>query len=284
MFPEPKVSMTIAAEQANSNQTVFSAGETHGLGRLEFAHPPGTFALTPASFISLTAIVANAELLHGTGLDWGSGVGCLAVAAARIPTVDLMIGLELSPSNVVVARANAKLNGVADKTRFIVSNAYEPVELADRRALDGYRERVDFIVANPPASEGDDGFEFRRRVMRGATSFLRPGGIVFLNVSFQYGNERLQELTHDAPGFVYEKVLASTEWVPFDLLRADLLANLRDYAAEEVRGGRRYTFQSPSDRELTIDACKALREFEQTGQSPLSRWQTHLFRYQGISS
>jgi hypothetical protein len=267
--------------RVTDHSTTLSAADTQGLGRLEFEHPIGTFALTPASLISLTAIVSHQHLLHGVGLDWGSGVGCLAIAAARVPTVDMVLGLEISPDNVAAAHANANHNGVADKTRFLVADGYTPRDHGDGARLEPFVGRVEFIIANPPASEGDDGFEFRRIVLRGARNWLRPGAVVFLNVSYQYGIERLHGLTEDAPGFHYESVLASTDWVPFDLTRPDLLLNLQDYVAEEEHGGRHYTFQDPAAQtERLIDARTALEHFRRTGQSPLSKWQTHLFRYQ----
>lgn len=269
----------LSLAESTERLSVLSESDTRGLGRQEFQHPAGTFALTPASLISLTAIVSHQHLLHGVGLDWGSGVGCLAIAAARIPAVERVIGLEIRPDNVAAAQSNAVRNGVADKTRFLVADGYAPRDAADRALLESHIGGVDFIIANPPASEGDDGFEFRRLVLRGARTWLRPGGIVFLNVSFQYGTERLHGLTTDPPGFHDEGLLASTDWVPFDLTRPDLLQNVQDYAVEESRGGRPYTFQDPDDPEgRAMNARAALDYFHRTGASPLSKWQTHLFR------
>jgi 16S rRNA G1207 methylase RsmC len=55
--------------------------------QFRFHHPPGTFALTPASQTLIQAIVQNQNLLQGMVIDWGSGVGCLAIAAARLTKV-----------------------------------------------------------------------------------------------------------------------------------------------------------------------------------------------------
>jgi len=73
-------------------------------------------------------------------------------------------------------------------------------------------------------------------------------------------------------------VLASTDWAPFDLGRADLLDCLRQYAVEETRGGLAYAFSPPGAREdAMIDARAVLARFDRTGESPLMKWQTHLF-------
>lgn len=86
---------------------------------MEILHPPGTFALTPASRIGLEAITRNAHILSGTGLDWGSGTGCLAIVAAKLPAVTRVVGLEIESANVAMARENARRNAVHHKTRFL---------------------------------------------------------------------------------------------------------------------------------------------------------------------
>ncbi|HEV2388988.1 MAG TPA: class I SAM-dependent methyltransferase [Candidatus Acidoferrales bacterium] len=263
------------------DRTVLAAEVTGGLGELEFHHPPGTFVLTPASRISLEAIAGNQKLLAGVGIDWGSGVGCLAIAAARIPAVARVTGLEISPANVSVARENARRNGVEPKISFLLSDSFSPLSEDGRYQLRALRGGVDFLLANPPSSDGDDGFEFRRIVLRGARQFLKPGAGVFLSVSFQYGERRWARLEREIPGFRCERVLASTDWAPFDLARPDLLRCLRDYAAEERRGGHAYVFpDGPPAGDAWMSAEVALARFERTGESPLTKWQTLLYRFQ----
>ncbi|MBK6713189.1 MAG: methyltransferase [Chloroflexi bacterium] len=261
-----------------TDHSVLTATMTGGLADLRLAHPPGTFALTPASRIALTAVGQQRHLLSGLGLDWGSGVGGLAILAARITAVTQVVGLEISAANVAIAQQNARENGAAHKVRFLLSDGYTPVESDDGRFLDTFSGQTSFILANPPASDGDDGFTFRRIVLAGGRPFLRPGGVVFLNISSQYGRERIEGLLTDAPGYAYGGVLASSGWVPFDLQRPDLRQNLRDYVNEESAGGLRYEFGRPSGAETSCDAQTAQTWFEQTGESPLSRWEVHMFR------
>lgn len=250
---------------------------TH-LDDLILLHPPPTFAPTPASRIAVQAIADHAALLAGDGIDWGCGVGLLAIAAARIPAVTQVIGLDIAEINVAIARQNAERNGVSAKTAFWVADSYRPLPPEGRDALAALVGRCGFILANPPASEGDDGFGFRRRVLAEGAPFLAPDGVVFLNISAQYGQERIARLLIEAPGFVYGGVLSSSDWTPFDLARPDLLCNLHDYAAEEARGGLPYCFGGPQTPEQALDARAALALFHSSGRSPLSRWQVHLFR------
>jgi Methyltransferase small domain len=264
----------------SGDRTLLDTEATGGLGPLEILHPPGTFALTPASRISIEAIARHHGLLHGIGLDWGSGTGCLSILACRIPQVKFVVGLEVSPLNVAIAWENAARNGVSDKSAFLLSDSYSPRAAADRETLHAFEGGVNFLLANPPSSEGDDGFGFRRAVLRGARKYLADGGLVFLSVSYQYGAARIARLCHDAPGFEHFGILSTTDWVPFDLRRPDLLHCLELYSAEESRGGLEYSFPDPASPEKFFGARRALANFRGTGESPLSRWQTHLFRYE----
>jgi 16S rRNA G966 N2-methylase RsmD len=264
-----------------STESVLEEPFTKGLGNLRFLHPAGTFAITPASNILFRAIIDHADLLHGVGFDWGSGIGCQAILAARIPAVQMVYGLEISKVNVQISRQNATENGVEQKVRFFCSDSYRTFDKQDAREIDALRKKTDFVVSNPPSSEGDDGFAFRRMVLEGAKAFLKPGGIVLINASFQYGTERVLSLSKPESGYRYLGVAASTECVPFDLTRADLLCCLRNYALEEHRGGMQYTFfATAQEDERMMDARSALRRFEEQGVSPYTKWQTHLLQYE----
>lgn len=255
------------------------AADTGGLSEIEIYQPPGAFALTPASHIALQTIGLHRHLLAGVGLDWGCGAGCLGITAVQISTVTHVLGLDIEPANIAAARHNAALNGVSDRLTFFLADSYTPFAPADQETLATYAGRVDFILANPPTSEGDDGFGFRRMVLEGARPFLKPGGVLFLSVSYQYGRGRIHRLTEEVPGFIYGGLLASTDWVPFDMQRPDLYHCVELYAVEEQAGGLLYEFRHPHDSNQILNAQAALAHFHQTGQSPLSQWQTHLFRY-----
>ncbi len=258
--------------------TRLGPADTGGLCDLELHHPAGAFAPTPASRVAVRAVAREAARLEGHGLDWGSGIGVLALVAAHLPSVAHVTGLELEEVDVRAARANAERLGLAHRTRFVRADSYRPLFPEDRTWVDGLRGRVSFILANPPSSSPvDDGFGFRRAVVRGAPDFLRAGGRILLNVSSQYGEARVRGLLEEAPGFVHEGVVASTGWVPFDMARPDLAQDVRAYAAEEERGGLPYDFRHPDDPERPLTARAALEEHRRTGRSPLSRWQVHGF-------
>ncbi len=245
-------------------------------------HPEGTFALTPASHILITSILQHRQLLCGIGIDWGSGVGCAAIIAAKVADIQRIIGLEIEKANLDAAIENAKQNGVFGKVQFMLSDSYSPFDEADRVRLSELQGKVDFIVSNPPSSEADDGFSFRREVLRGAKAYLKKNGVVFLNISFQYGQKRIDRLTEEIGGLVHKGVLHSTEPVPFDLTRKDLFRCIRQYAEVEEQGGPEYAFLLPDPAVPgSLDARSAFAYYKKTGASPFTMWQTHLFEFLG---
>ncbi|NIM52043.1 MAG: methyltransferase [Gemmatimonadales bacterium] len=256
-----------------------SIEQTGGLGPITVLLPPDKLSLTPASYMAVRAIGRNRHLLSGNGIDWGSGSGCLAIAAAKLEAVERIVGLELAQEDVAVARQNAIANGVLGKVAFLHADSFAPFSEEDVGALDVLAGSTDFLIANPPASQGDDGLGWRRRVLEDARRFLVSGAPVLLQISYQYGQPRIRKLAEDVPGYRYEGVLASTDWVPFDQERSDLASQLEEYGAEEERGGLAYTFPDPERPDWGhINARQALAYHRSTGMSPLSKWQMHLFR------
>jgi SAM-dependent methyltransferase len=263
--------------------TTIEANYTHGLGKFVFHHPEGSFALTPASMTALEAIFQNQELLSGKGIDWGCGTGCLAIAAARIEKVTGVIGLDISRKNIRAARQNIQENYVEGKVELELSDSYVPRTVLGQKKMQVYRQQTQFVLANPPASLGEDGFEYRRIVLRGAGSYLQKGGAVFLSISSQYGKKRIDNLSRQIRGYAYGGLLSSTGWVPFDLRRPDLYSCLETYVEEERRGGSEYEFKHPDggDDGSWMNARDAMAFYARTGRSPYSKWQTHLFIFEG---
>ena len=82
-------------------------------------------------------------------------------------------------------------------------------------------------------------------------------------------------------GYQYGGVVATTDWVPFNLGRPDLYQCIVNYAAEEQNGGMQYEFADPVRPETVMNARAALANYQQTQHNPLSKWQTHLFTFVG---
>lgn len=241
-------------------------------------HPPATFEPTAATRISLKALADQGWRLGGRGIDWGCGVGGLAIVAARLPDVEGVVGLDLVPENVQAARRNAHRNGVGLRARFYVADSFDAVDEEGRRTLAELEGRGRFVLANPPASDGDDGLSFRRAILRGARRYLEEGGEAWFQVSGHYGERRIGALADDVPGYRWAGLLTESCRAP--LASGALLTRyLRFNAAEEERGGLPYELTTPSGDQ--IDARTALDLWTREEIRPLTRWQVHRFVREG---
>jgi methylase of polypeptide subunit release factors len=204
-------------------------------------------------------------------------VGVLAAAAARLPGVRKVIGLDISPANVEAARLNAVRNGVDSCTRFYAADSFRPVTEEGRRAVGRLVDRGDFLVANPPASSTGDGFDFRRRLLADARGFLRTGAVVLLQALSAYGSRRVHDLVTQPGGYAYEGIVHRTPPVPLDLERRQLREQMATYARAEKVGGRPYEFLTEPSEESVVGAVAAL-ELAAEGGTLFARWQVHQFR------
>lgn len=159
---------------------------------------------------------------------------------------------------------------------FIHADSYRAVDPDEQATIDELRGGADFLIANPPASRTGDGLDWRREALRGGLDFAIPGAPVLLQISYQYSTARIEGLVDDVPGYVYEGVAGTTDWVPFDQARDDLSVQLLAYAEVEAAGGTPYTFSDGAGGHLT--ATEASERYRATGESPLSRWQMHRYR------
>lgn len=128
-----------------------------------------------------------------TVLDIGTGSGCIAIACAlAIPGAQVDAG-DVSPDALAVTAMNIERLGVGERVRPVKSDVF--AALGERR--------YDVIVSNPPyvgaeelrslpteytrepvlgLSGGEDGLDIVRRILRGAASHLKPGGILVVEV------------------------------------------------------------------------------------------------------
>lgn len=128
--------------------------------------------------------------------DVGTGSGVLAVCAAKhIANCDV-VGLDISPAALEVAKANAAHHEVADRIEFLES---------DLLAATTSSQQFDFVVSNPPyvseseyaelSSEvrdheprtalvgGAQGTEIIERLVREAATVLKPAGWLIMEIS-----------------------------------------------------------------------------------------------------
>jgi release factor glutamine methyltransferase len=142
------------------------------------------------------AIALAAALPAPRIVDVGTGSGAIAVALAHHLPHAHVTAVDISPAALKIAGENARLNGVADRVRFLHGDLLGPV--------DG--EHFDFVVSNPPyvpetdrpslAVEvrgfepalalfaGGDGLDIYRRLVPAAVAVLGHGGRLLLEIGF----------------------------------------------------------------------------------------------------
>lgn len=130
-------------------------------------------------------------------LDLGTGSGCIAVSLAHQCPGARVTAVDISPDALAVARRNAEQHGVADRVAFLGGDLFAPLPAG---------ATFDLIVSNPPyiapgelaglAPEvrdheprvaldgGPDGLAFYRRIAADAGRFLKPGGLLLVEVGW----------------------------------------------------------------------------------------------------
>ncbi|MDP6380091.1 MAG: peptide chain release factor N(5)-glutamine methyltransferase [Phycisphaerae bacterium] len=152
--------------------------------------------------------------------DICTGCGCVAVAlAVNVPQARLLAA-DISPDAIALAKENAEAHSVADRVEFFEGDLLAP--LAD------YAGKIDVLVANPPyvteeeygalAPEirdyeprdalvaGPAGTEMHRRIIAEAAEYLKPGGILLMEIAANQGDDVLKSLA-EAGTYTDEAIL-----------------------------------------------------------------------------
>ena len=184
----------LLAARAGGRPVAYLTGEREFWG-LALATDPSTLIPRPDTEILVEAVLALAEAPRGRLLDLGTGTGAIALAFASERPGWRVLGVDLRPESVALARRNGTRLGLVN-AEFRQSDWFA--------ALAG--EAFDLIVANPPyiaaddphLSQGDVRFEPRSalvareqgmadllHLVRGARDHLEPGGWLLLEHGFE---------------------------------------------------------------------------------------------------
>lgn len=160
-------------------------------------------------------------------VEIGAGSGNIAVSLAKYVRNATVTSIDNSPGALEVARHNASTHGVLEKITFEQMDAFEPVDQLLRR-------RFDILVSNPPyipkdewdqlqmevrrfeptgaLTDGNDGFEFYRRILELAPYLLVDHGMVLLEVGDGQAEQVRQMMIR--AGFARCTVVADLQNVP----------------------------------------------------------------------
>ncbi len=162
-------------------------------------------------------------------LDLCTGSGCLAILLALTFPKATVDASDVSRATLAVARKNVRAYRLSRRVRLVQADLFSGIR----------RAQYDLIVSNPPyvgaaamrklppeyrreprlaLAGGPDGLAFVRRILDGATEFLRPGGWLVVEVGH---NRRRVERAFPRIPFLWAEVSAGDDCV-FLLQREDL--------------------------------------------------------------
>jgi len=178
-------------------------------------HEPIQYILGETEFFGLKFSVdksvlisrSDTEILVQTAIEYikdkplsvfeiGTGSGCIAVSLAKKCRNINITACDFSDEALKLAASNAKLNGAAEKIKFINMDILKKIP----------DSKFDVIISNPPyiskfviesldkqvkdfeplgaLTDGDDGLTFYRRINEIIPEILKPGGSLFLEIGF----------------------------------------------------------------------------------------------------
>jgi ribosomal protein L3 glutamine methyltransferase len=162
-------------------------------------------------------------------LDLCTGSGCLAILLALAFPRTTVDASDVSLSALAVARRNVRTYRLGRRVRLAAADLFAGLKPSE----------YDLIVANPPYVDsramrtlpreyrheprlglagGRDGFQFVRRILKGARRFLRPRGLLVVEIGHHRG--RLERAFPQLP-FIWPETSAGYDCV-FVLSREDL--------------------------------------------------------------
>ena len=133
-------------------------------------------------------------------LDLCTGTGCILTSLLRYSNDCEGVGTDISPDALAVARKNADNLLSGRKPLFLESDLYERVEgifdvivsnppYIPSRAIDTLMPEVREHEPRIALDGGEDGLAFYRRILRGIGAYLKPGGMLFLEIGYDQGEE-----------------------------------------------------------------------------------------------
>ncbi|MEM6562575.1 MAG: peptide chain release factor N(5)-glutamine methyltransferase, partial [Planctomycetota bacterium] len=196
----------------------YLVGSTSFFG-LEFAVAKGVLIPRPD-----TEVLVEEASQHLRGaeeprvLDLCTGSGCVAIAlASRLPTAQVT-AVDIADEAVELARQNVETHALGERVEVHAGDMFAPVA----------GQMFDAIVANPPyvardqlagldrnvrdhepmlaLDGGPDGLDPHRAILANASDYLRPGGLLALEIAFDQEQSALA-LAEGFPSFTDRRIV-----------------------------------------------------------------------------
>ncbi|HEY0171138.1 MAG TPA: peptide chain release factor N(5)-glutamine methyltransferase [Pyrinomonadaceae bacterium] len=202
------------ARRASGEPFQYIAGRQEFYG-LEFEVTPDVLIPRPETELLVETAL---ELLKGADAplvcDVGTGSGCIAVTLLRERADARGFALDISDGALRVAGRNAERHGVGGRLRLLVSDCFDALGAGGHEGV-----RFDLVASNPPyvaevdleglqrevreheprvaLTPGGDGLSVIRRLVAESPRFLKPGGVLLLEIGFNQ-HERVAALIDPA--------------------------------------------------------------------------------------
>ncbi len=196
--PECDRVRVLVARRANREPLQYLLGTQEFCGR-DFRVTPSVLIPRPESELLVEeAIRRCAHNPSPAVVDVGTGSGCLAVSVALALPAVRVAAIDISPDALAVARANMAQHEVESRIECFLGDLLAP--LSD----EVWAYQADVILSNPPyiadrelpalqpevrdfeprsaLAGGRDGMDVHRRLLQQAPAFLKPGGVLLMEV------------------------------------------------------------------------------------------------------
>ncbi len=156
-------------------------------------------------------------------LDMCTGSGCILLSLLRYSNDTTGVGADLSGEALEVAKANAEVLGMTERTEFVQSDLFEAID-----------EKFDIIVSNPPYIRTDvietlmpevrdhdprmaldgtaDGLHFYREIIKETEHYLKRGGQLF----FEIGHDQAEDVVTLMQRHGYKEIEVKKDYAGLD--------------------------------------------------------------------
>lgn len=177
---------------------------------LDFYVEEGVLIPRPDTEILVEKIISMIDQSKSYNIaDIGTGSGAITVSLGRFIKNSYIYSIDISEKALTIGKRNAENHGVASKISFLKGSIYQPLQ--DLKL----ENKLDIIVSNPPyiptkdieglqvevskyepkeaLDGGADGLDFYRKIINEAHRYLKPGGLIALEVGHDQA-EKIAEL------------------------------------------------------------------------------------------
>jgi release factor glutamine methyltransferase len=187
---------------------------------------PGVIISRPETELLVEKTLELAAGGRPTIIDIGTGSGNIALALAKELPAARIIATDISERALRYASLNAQNHGIENVT-FVRGSLFSALQGL------GLEGRCDFIVSNPPYVSSSDwesispevknheprrafhggktGFDFIRRLTKGAPAYFKPGGFLLFEIGFGQAKAVRALL---APGWIEVQSFADLRGIP----------------------------------------------------------------------